>query len=368
MTTRHDNTPPGDAKQAVLDYCLRKGALVAGVADLDAIDRIAPAGHRPRDLMPRVRSVISLGVGGQTQGAWTVPAKAMAYFGSTETRAYTIAYGCAFFIESRFGARSIYCPPDLDNESGPRVPLQSLKLHAELAGLGARSLAGDILLHPEFGYMYFASVFTELALPPDAPLAENPCPHESCVSLFHRTGQTPCMKFCPVQCLSGDIDEHGRQAEMRYDMAACAEMSEQYEALPRMLDQAIAAENAAEREAILTDLDNSMAWYKMSVGTGGPSRPVLRVHAGVPDRHRRPEGRPHPPRLSGPRGGGGAADGGGAGGTFRGKQRRGRRGRCPRRRRSRPRMERRGRRRRRRRNKALRGTPGNEAERAPPGS
>ena len=69
--------------------------------------------------MPRVRSVISLGVGGQTQGAWTVPAKAMAYFGSTETRAYTIAYGCSFFIESRFGARSIYCPPDLDNESGP---------------------------------------------------------------------------------------------------------------------------------------------------------------------------------------------------------------------------------------------------------
>ena len=96
--------------------------------------------------------------------------------------------------------------------------------------------------------MYFASVFTELELPPDAPMAENPCPHVSCVALFRRTGQTPCMKFCPVQCLSGDIDEHGRQAEMHYDMAACAEMSEQYEALPRMLDQAIAAGNAAERK------------------------------------------------------------------------------------------------------------------------
>ena len=218
MATHRDSTPPEDAKQAILDHCLEKGALAAGVADLEAIERIAPAGHRPSDLMPRVRSVISLGVGGQTQGAWTVPAKAMAYFGSTETRAYTIAYGCSFFIESRFGARSIYCPPDLDNESGPRVPLQSLKLHAELAGIGARSLAGDILLHPEFGYMYFASVFTELELPPDAPMAENPCPHVSCVSLFRRTGQTPCMKFCPVQCLSGDIDEHGRQAEMHYDM------------------------------------------------------------------------------------------------------------------------------------------------------
>ena len=111
MTAHRESMSPADAKQAILDYCLSKGALAAGVADLEAIDRIAPAGHRPSDLMPRVRSVISLGVGGQTQGAWTVPAKAMAYFGSTETRAYTIAYGCSFFIESRFGARSIYCPP-----------------------------------------------------------------------------------------------------------------------------------------------------------------------------------------------------------------------------------------------------------------
>lgn len=182
---------PIEVKQAILEYCARKGALAAGVADLDAIERIAPPGHRPTDILPRVRSVISLGVGGQTQGAWTVPAKAMAYFGSTESRAYTVAYGLAYFIEGKFGARAVYCPPDMDNESGPRVPLQGLKLHAELAGIGARSLAGDILLHPEFGYMYFASVFTELELPPDEPLAENPCPAPSCVSLFRKTGQTP---------------------------------------------------------------------------------------------------------------------------------------------------------------------------------
>ena len=210
---------PRDAKRAILDYCLKKGALAAGVADLKAINRIAPAGHRPADLMPRVKSVISLGVGGQTQGAWTVPAKAMAYFGSTETRAYTIAYGLSFFIENRYQARSIYCPPDLDNEEGPRVPLQSLKLHAELAGIGARSLAGDILLHPEFGYMYFASVFTELELPPDEPMADNPCPAPSCVALYRQQGQTPCMKFCPAKCLSGSIDDDGNQAEMRYEMS-----------------------------------------------------------------------------------------------------------------------------------------------------
>jgi hypothetical protein len=97
--------------------------------------------------MPRVKSVISIGVGGSTQGASRVPAKAMAYFGSTESRAYKIAYGLAFYIEQKFGSPAIYCPPDMDPELGARYPLQSLKLHAELAGLGARSLAGDIL-HP----------------------------------------------------------------------------------------------------------------------------------------------------------------------------------------------------------------------------
>jgi len=260
---------PEEAKKQVLDYCLKKGALAAGVADLDAINRIAPPGHRPSDIMPRVKSVISLGVGGQTQGAWTVPAKALAYFGSTETRAYTISYGLAFMIESRFHARSIYCPPDLDNEEGPRVPLQSLKLHAELAGIGARSLAGDILLHPEFGYMYFASVFTELELPPDKPMAENPCPAPSCVDLYRKQGVTPCMKFCPAQCLSGTIDEDGKQEEMRYEMAKCAELSEQYEAIPHMLANAMTAPDAAARENVLADPDNTMFWYKMSVGSGG---------------------------------------------------------------------------------------------------
>ena len=263
---RRQQIDPGEAKQSIIDYCLHKGALAVGVADLKVLESVAPSGHRPSDLMPRVKSVISLGVGGQTQGAWSVPAKAMGYFGSTEGSAYKIAYGAAFYIESKFKARAIYCPPDMDNEYGPRVPLQSLKLHAEVAGLGARSLAGDILLHPEFGYMYFASVFTELELSPNQPLAENPCPASSCVTMYRQTGQTPCMKFCPVQCLSGTIDDEGHQEEMKYDMAACADMSEQYEAIPSMLAKAARSEMP---ENVLLDPDNKMYWYKMSVGSGG---------------------------------------------------------------------------------------------------
>ena len=266
---RRQDIDPQAAKEEIVAYCKRKGALAVGVADLETLERIAPPGHRPTDLMPKVKSVIALGVGGQTQGAWALPAKALGYFGSTETRAYTIAYGCAFFIENRFGIRSIYCPPDMDTESGPRVPLQSLKLHAEIAGIGARSFAGDILLHPDFGYMYFASVFTELELPPDEPMKENPCPAPSCVSLYRKTGQTPCMKFCPVQCLSGEIDADGNQAMMRYDMAACAEMTQQFEAVPSMIADAVEAKDEIEREDALFDADQKILWYKMSVGSGG---------------------------------------------------------------------------------------------------
>jgi epoxyqueuosine reductase QueG len=260
---------PVAAKQAIVEYCKKRGALAVGVADLAALERIAPPGHRPSDLMPRVKSVISLGVGGQTQGAWQLPAKAMAYSGSTEVRGYTVAYGCAFFIEQKFGAPSVYVPPDIDPEGGPRVPLQSLKLHAEIAGIGARSFAGDILLHPRFGFMYYASVFTELELPPDQPMAENPCPAPSCVSMYRSIGRTPCMKFCPAQCLSGEIDAAGKQKMSRYDMAACAELTQEYEAVPKILAEAVRDEERSHGADRLLDPDSKMLWYKVSAGSGG---------------------------------------------------------------------------------------------------
>ena len=258
-----------DAKQRVFEYVKRKGALAVGVADLEAVELIAPKGHRPSDLMPRVKSVIALGVGGQTKGAWGVTAKAMTFFGSTEGMAYKIAYGLAFFIEHTFAKPSVYTPPDLDPELGARYPLQSLKLHAEVAGIGARSLAGDILLHPEFGYMYFASVFTELELEPDKPMETNPCPAPSCAKMYHQPGRTPCMKFCPAQCLSGEVDADGNQAAMRYDMAACAELTQQYEAVPKAFVASMEADNPADSDDALFGAAHKALWYKMSVGSGG---------------------------------------------------------------------------------------------------
>ena len=259
---------PLEMKEACKTYVQKKGALAFGLANIDTLERIAPEGCRPSDMLPRVKSVISIGVGGGTRGSWSADAKTLAYIGDTETMAYRIAYGLAFYIESKFGHRSIFVPPDMNPEKGARVPMQSLKLHAEVAGIGARSMAGDILLHPEFGMMYYASVFTELDMPPDEPMPDNPCPHHSCVKLYRQSGQTPCMRFCPVDCLDGSIGDDDKVETMHYDAHACAEMSQQYEAIPSVLLDTLDAKDPIERGMALHGPENQVIWYKLSIGAG----------------------------------------------------------------------------------------------------
>ena len=111
--TKENNSE--DAKEAMRQYVMKKGALAFGVAVIEALERIAPEGYGPKALLPRAKSVICLGVGGGTKGAWAANAKTLSYIGDTETMGYRIAYGLAFMIEKKFSARSIFCPPDMNN-------------------------------------------------------------------------------------------------------------------------------------------------------------------------------------------------------------------------------------------------------------
>ena len=54
--TFETNINSNEAKKSILEYCLKKGALIAGVADIDIVNRIAPEGHRPSDLWPRAKN------------------------------------------------------------------------------------------------------------------------------------------------------------------------------------------------------------------------------------------------------------------------------------------------------------------------
>jgi len=248
------------------DYAHSRGAAAVGFVDVALVEQFSPPGHGPRDLLPRAKTVISIGVTGPTQGTWRTPAKVMTLIGTNVSRIYRVALGLAFRIEDTFGYRSIYCPPHVDPERGARHPMQSLKLHAELAGTGARSMAGDILLHPEFGMLYYGSVFTEMPLPSDKPLEENPCPAPSCVALYEQSGRTPCMTNCPVQCLSGSIDDKGEIAEMHFDMYRCAELCQQYENMPTLIERAMEGEDKLEREELLYGGESQSFFYKATAG------------------------------------------------------------------------------------------------------
>ena len=85
------------------------------------------------------------------------------------------------------------------------------------------------------------------------------------------------MKFCPAQCLSGEIDAAGKQASMHYDMAACAELTQQFETVPQLLREAIETDNPEEREALLLGERNKVLWYRMTVATVGCLRSVSNV-------------------------------------------------------------------------------------------
>ena len=261
-----DEQDPEAAKTELRTYALKRGAARFGIADAATVEKFSPPGHGPSALLPGVKSVLSIAVSGPTQGTWRAPAKVMTSVGANVGRIYRVAVGLSFHIESHYGYRSIYCPPHVDPEFGARLPLQSLKLHAELAGTGARSLAGDILLDPEYGLIYYGSVFTEMPLPPDQPMAENPCPTPSCVSVYKETGQTPCQKFCPVQCLSARLDDDGNVEESRFDMYRCAEMCQQYENMPTIMEKAITAHDHLDREEVLYGAESQSFFYKATAG------------------------------------------------------------------------------------------------------
>jgi epoxyqueuosine reductase QueG len=214
-------------KEEITIYALsRPGVLVVGVAAVEEINKYTPKGYRPNDILPGAKSVVVLGGPLPTRGSWRTPPKYLPEAGPNADAIAARAYGLSYFIEDKFDVEAVLTVgfPSTGGRYGGAVPWQSLKLHAELAGLGQRSMMGGIILHPEYGFMYYASVITTLDLEPDGPIKQKVCPDESCIRMYERKGQTPCMKGCPFGCFSGEI-ENGEIKVMRYNRYKCLAVS-----------------------------------------------------------------------------------------------------------------------------------------------
>lgn len=213
------------AKSELASIAAKSGALVSGVAAADAFEE-APDGYRPEDILPHAKSVFVVGGAQPRAGDWQSPNYQHMEVTTTGDRVQTLALKMAKVIEDRFSYYAVCVPPGVDRG---QQPFMSIALAAHLAGCGSKSLAGPVL-HPEYGFMFYAAIITTMPLPADEPLDPPACPAADCVSMYEAEGTTPCLSTCPINdggCLGGKIED-GRFTERQYDAARCSTRVQNY--------------------------------------------------------------------------------------------------------------------------------------------
>ena len=204
-------------EEEIRQFAIQQGAKLVGIASVTDINKYAPPGHRPDDILVGAKSVIVCVGHPATRGAWRSPDYQAfpANYDFTRIRG-GITLALAKFIESEYG---YYALADVPQPVG-LYPSLSFKLCAEMAGLGTRSMAGGIILNRDLGFINFAVCVTTMPLKADGPLEEPVCPDTSCVKLWGKSGTVPCLETCP-ECLSGEL-EAGRIKWMRFDRRICS--------------------------------------------------------------------------------------------------------------------------------------------------
>ncbi len=203
----------------------KAGALVLGIAAADAFNEFVPEGHHPGDLLPGAKSVIVAGNQGPTAGAWRSPDHRVMEITGYDFRENVAIHVMCDFIEREHGHQAIQAG---SLPTGGHQPPMSMMLAAVLAGLGTRSLAANIILHPEYGLLYYAALITTLDLEPDHVLERDVCPSPHCVQMYRKLGTTPCLASCPKDeggCLEGALDDEGRISYSFYDRERCTARS-----------------------------------------------------------------------------------------------------------------------------------------------
>lgn len=232
---------------------LSAGATVVGVADAEAFNEYVPAGHRPADILPGARSVVVAGSLGPTKGAWRSPNHRVAEVTGYDFRENVAVHVVADAIEQRFGHYAIQAP---GLPTAGQTPPMSMMLAAVLAGLGTRSLAANIILHPKYGLLYYGACLTTMPLAYDHQLGKNVCPAPSCVQAYRRLGKTPCMAVCPEDnggCIGGELDEDGRIVHSHFNRDRCSTRAMNFgiKGHVKMLEIAINEDDPQQRAAII---------------------------------------------------------------------------------------------------------------------
>ena len=216
--------------------------------------------------------MIVAGDTGPTAGAWRSPDHRLMEITGYDFRENVAVHVMADYIEGELGYYAVQGP---SLATTGHTPPMSMMLAAVLAGLGTRSLAANIILHPDYGMLYYAALVTTLPLTPDHRLEEDACPAPSCVVMYEKLGTTPCMRACPAGeggCLDGEIDDNGRIKHSHYNRERCHTRAMTYGigSVQKVLVDIINEDDAGARKTMVysdffTDALGGLTYYKDSV-------------------------------------------------------------------------------------------------------
>jgi hypothetical protein len=198
-------------EEVIKNFGIKRGADVVGIASVEDMNKYAPEGYRPDDILIDARSVIVLG-GLTSKGAW----HGRRYNTYVNNQTFGIPYRdrialeVADFIEKEYGYYAVICSGDALSNS----------LCTEMSGLGTKSMAADIVLNKDLGLINVDITVTTMPLKADGPLEKQACPHPSCVNKWEQKRTTPCLEACP-EYLSGEFED-GKIKWVRFDRRICA--------------------------------------------------------------------------------------------------------------------------------------------------
>ena len=181
----------------VKDFVKKKDATLVGVASTERFSK-APKGHRPRDLLPNAKSVISIGLRINRASILQLPKTMREYkinYDVANQKLNGLAWETARFLED-LGYEALAIPASSPYDKKKNFGDLSHKHAAVAAGLGRFGM-NNLILTPEYGpYVRFVTVITSAPLRPDRPLTEDICLLDKCLK---------CVKACPSGALENSV-------------------------------------------------------------------------------------------------------------------------------------------------------------------
>jgi len=193
-------------KSELRELALSNDMTYFGVAPVDRFANLSE-GHRPNDLLPGAKSVISLGI---RIPDTAIEANNRAYEGLRQAIFSYVVYGynklndkldgaalrAVLYIEKNYRYKAYAIPSGIPRDEYLMMSAMSNRYAAVCAGLGEFGWSGHVLTPQDGPRVRWVTVITEADIEPD-PLYKGPklCDHSIC---------NKCVESCPVGALSQD--------------------------------------------------------------------------------------------------------------------------------------------------------------------